>query len=107
MPWLIFWPFNGGRFVGLSGLSYHGGLIGAAAGAAAGAGIVRALPGKHLNLPEGSEMIVTLVEDTYLPYKPKRRTRATIARERGLEPLSERIRALPAQGDPEKEVLLG
>jgi uncharacterized protein len=29
------------------------------------------------------------VEDLYLPYKPKRRTRATIARERGLEPLAE------------------
>jgi uncharacterized protein len=28
------------------------------------------------------------VEDLYLPYKPKRRTRATIARERGLEPLA-------------------
>lgn len=28
------------------------------------------------------------LEDIYLPYKPKRRTRATIARERGLEPLA-------------------
>ena len=28
------------------------------------------------------------LEDLYLPYKPKRRTRATIARERGLEPLA-------------------
>ena len=28
-PWLIFWPFAGGRFVGLQGMSYHGGLIGA------------------------------------------------------------------------------
>ena len=33
------------------------------------------------------------VEDLYLPYKPKRRTRATIARERGLEPLAELILA--------------
>ncbi len=33
----------------------------------------------------------TELEDFYLPYKPKRRTRATIARERGLEPLAERI----------------
>ncbi len=31
------------------------------------------------------------VEDLYLPYKPKRRTKATIARERGLEPLAEQI----------------
>lgn len=31
------------------------------------------------------------VEDLYLPYKPKRRTKATIARERGLEPLAEQV----------------
>lgn len=31
------------------------------------------------------------VEDLYLPYKPKRRTRATIAKEKGLEPLAEMI----------------
>jgi uncharacterized protein len=31
------------------------------------------------------------LEDLYLPYKPKRRTRATIAREAGYEPLAERI----------------
>ena len=35
----------------------------------------------------------TELEDLYLPYKPKRRTRATIARERGLEPLAEKILA--------------
>lgn len=31
------------------------------------------------------------LEDIYLPYKPKRRTKATIAREKGLEPLAELI----------------
>ncbi len=31
------------------------------------------------------------LEDLYLPYKPKRRTKATIARERGLEPLAEKL----------------
>ncbi|MBI5374885.1 MAG: RNA-binding transcriptional accessory protein [Candidatus Schekmanbacteria bacterium] len=31
------------------------------------------------------------LEDLYLPYKPKRRTKATIAKERGLEPLAEII----------------
>ena len=31
---------------------------------------------------------LTELEDIYLPYKPKRRTRATIAREKGLEPLA-------------------
>ena len=28
------------------------------------------------------------LEDLYLPYRPKRRTRATVAREKGLEPLA-------------------
>jgi uncharacterized protein len=36
----------------------------------------------------------TELEDLYLPYKPKRRTRATIAREKGLEPLAEFIKSL-------------
>jgi len=31
------------------------------------------------------------LEDVYLPYRPKRRTRATIAREKGLEPLARRL----------------
>lgn len=35
-----------------------------------------------------------VLEDLYLPYKPKRRTRATIAREKGLEPLAEFIKSL-------------
>lgn len=34
---------------------------------------------------------MTQLEDLYLPYRPKRRTRATIARERGLEPLAKII----------------
>jgi uncharacterized protein len=34
------------------------------------------------------------LEDLYLPYKPKRRTRATIAREKGLEPLASFIKSL-------------
>lgn len=35
--------------------------------------------------------VMSEVEDIYLPYKPKRRTRATIAKEKGLEPLAEII----------------
>jgi phosphatidylglycerol:prolipoprotein diacylglycerol transferase len=27
-PWLVFWPFRNGRFTGLQGMSYHGGVIG-------------------------------------------------------------------------------
>ncbi|MFG1677853.1 Tex family protein [Micromonospora sp. NPDC049282] len=39
------------------------------------------------------------LEDIYLPYKPKRRTRAQIAREAGLEPLADTLLADPTQ-DP-------
>ena len=57
----------------------------------------------------------TEIEDLYLPYKPKRRTKATIARERGLEPLADIIAAQEMTAgtaedaalpfvDPEKEV---
>ncbi|MDA3852003.1 MAG: prolipoprotein diacylglyceryl transferase [Spirochaetaceae bacterium] len=31
-PWRIFWPFMNGQFVGLQGMSYHGGLVGGATG---------------------------------------------------------------------------
>jgi protein Tex len=34
---------------------------------------------------------MAILEDLYLPYKPKRRTKAMIAREKGLEPLAEKI----------------
>ena len=37
------------------------------------------------------------LEDLYLPYKPKRRTRATVARERGLEPLADLVMAQRAR----------
>jgi uncharacterized protein len=40
------------------------------------------------------------LEDIYLPFKPKRRTKAEIAREAGLEPLSELLLAQP-QSDPQ------
>ncbi|MEZ6076756.1 MAG: Tex-like N-terminal domain-containing protein [Pirellulaceae bacterium] len=38
------------------------------------------------------------LETLYLPYKPKRRTRATIARERGLQPLADLLLAQAALG---------
>lgn len=41
---------------------------------------------------------MAILEDIYLPYRPKRRTRATIAREKGLEPLAQ---AIFAQGEPD------
>ncbi|AXK39937.1 Tex family protein [Crenobacter cavernae] len=42
----------------------------------------------------------TTLEDLYLPYKPKRRTKAQIAREAGLEPLADALLADPTQ-DPQ------
>ena len=39
-------------------------------------------------------LLKTELEDLYLPYRPKRRTRATIAREKGLQPLADWIKAL-------------
>lgn len=46
-------------------------------------------PALSAKLREASTM--TEVEDVYAPYKPKKRTRATIAREKGLEPLAKII----------------
>ncbi len=45
------------------------------------------------------------LEDLYLPYKPKRRTRATIAKEKGLEPLADRIWAQGDDGKPAEAAL--
>ena len=59
---------------------------------------------------------LAVLEDVYLPYRPKRRTRATIAKEKGLEPFAQRLfqqesqesmdPALEARAfiDPEKEL---
>ena len=48
----------------------------------------------ELNAKIASCLQKTELEDLYLPYRPKRRTRATIAREKGLEPLARFIQAL-------------
>lgn len=56
---------------------------------------------------------MSVLEDLYLPFKPKRRTKATIARERGLEPLATKVfeqgsfdldEEAKKYVDPEKEV---
>lgn len=44
-------------------------------------------------------MTASALEDIYLPFRPKRRTRATVARERGLEPLARMLMA--GMADPE------
>ena len=45
----------------------------------------------------GAETLQRL-EDLYRPYRPKRRTRATVARDKGLEPLADLILAQPLEG---------
>ena len=74
--------------------------------------IVRSLEERKLLTDELKEKLVAaqtmaVLEDIYLPFRPKRRTRATIARERGLEPLAQRIFAQdgidPINQDPLKE----
>ncbi|MCB2178596.1 RNA-binding transcriptional accessory protein [bacterium] len=47
---------------------------------------------------------LTRLEDLYAPYKPKRRTRASTARERGLEPLAEMILKQEIVSKPLKEI---
>jgi uncharacterized protein len=56
--------------------------------------ILASLEERELLTPELAARInaaqtMAVLEDIYLPYRPKRRTRATIAREKGLEPLAE------------------
>ena len=41
---------------------------------------------------------LAVLEDIYLPFRPKRRTRATIAKEKGLEPLADALAARQADG---------
>ena len=46
---------------------------------------------------------LSALEDVYLPYRPKRRTRATIAREKGLEPLARTLLSQDPSTDPAQE----
>jgi len=72
------------------------------------AAILKSLEERELLTPElqakvqGAETL-TKLEDIYLPYRPKRRTRATIARERGLESLATLLMAQDRATDPEAE----
>ena len=50
---------------------------------------------------------LTALEDLYLPFRPKRKTRATIAREKGLEPLARLIERHAPIGNPTPEELAG
>ena len=43
------------------------------------------------------------IDDIYLPYRPKRKTRASTARARGLQPLADYLWSFPTGGDPLEE----
>jgi len=70
--------------------------------------IIKSLEERELLSDELKEQIMqaetmTVLEDIYLPYRPKRRTRATIAKEKGLEPLAELILAQDRAVNPAAE----
>jgi uncharacterized protein len=73
--------------------------------------ILRSLAKRELLTPDLQAKLqaadtLARLEDIYLPFRPKRKTRATAAKEHGLEPLAKRIFAQDHGGlDPEKEAL--
>jgi uncharacterized protein len=69
------------------------------------ASILASLKERNLLTPEleqsiGAATTLTALEDIYLPFRPKKRTRATIAKEKGLEPLAELLFAQDPATDP-------
>jgi len=70
--------------------------------------IIKSVEERELLTDELKEKIMqaetmAVLEDIYLPYRPKRRTRATIAREKGLEPLADMIFVQNPAVDPAAE----
>ena len=70
--------------------------------------ILESLKERELLTPELEDKVLKArtmseLEDIYLPYKPKRRTRATMAREKGLEPLADLIWEQLSETDPAAE----
>lgn len=63
----------------------------------------RELLSDELKAAIGQAQSMAELEDLYLPYRPKRRTRATIAREKGLEPLAKILMEQKPATDPELE----
>ncbi len=67
--------------------------------------ILKSLTERELLTDELKEQIeqadtMTVLEDIYLPYRPKRRTRAMVAKEKGLAPLAELLLAQNETTDP-------
>ncbi len=72
--------------------------------------ILRTIDQQGLLTPELRQQIEQcqdkqVLEDVYLPFKPKRRTRAAMARERGLQPLADVLLKQRPLGRPRSEVL--
>jgi len=70
--------------------------------------ILKSLTERQLLTDELKEQIenaltMTGLEDIYLPFRPKRRTRAMVAREKGLEPLAQILLAQDEKTDPVRE----
>ncbi|RNA66356.1 Tex family protein [Alteribacter keqinensis] len=70
--------------------------------------VIRLIDEQEKLTPELKKKIESAVklqelEDLYRPYKQKRRTKATMAKEKGLEPLAEWLLSLPQNGDPDQE----
>ncbi|MEI6809961.1 MAG: Tex family protein, partial [bacterium] len=69
------------------------------------AAIIKSLEERELLTPALKKELagadtMTALEDIYLPYRPKRRTRATIAKEKGLEPLAKLLFAQEGTSNP-------
>jgi len=72
--------------------------------------ILKSIDDQQKLTPELKKKIINastmaILEDIYLPYKPKRRTKATVAREKGLEPLAKIIFEQLTNAIPAKEYL--
>jgi len=59
---------------------------------------------EELSLAIDSAETLASLEDIYRPYKPKRRTRATVAKEKGLEPLALKLFAQERDCPPPEEL---
>lgn len=55
----------------------------------------------EISLAIDNAKTLTEIEDIYRPFRPKRKTRASVAKEKGLEPLALRIYEQAAEDDPE------
>jgi uncharacterized protein len=63
----------------------------------------RKLLTEELKVKIESAKNISTLEDLYLPFRPKKRTRATMAKEKGLEPLAEILWEQKSDTDPETE----